>query len=87
MYKEILHNIVKHSNAKKVTVLVDHQHDAFTLTVRDDGVGFDHTEDFPGNGMKSLKLRADEINGHLKIDSIKDVGTTVTIMLENYTKI
>ncbi len=87
MYKEILHNIIKHSKATKVMITINHQPDSFTLSVYDNGVGFDHTEEYSGNGLKSLQLRADEAKARLSIVSAKGSGTTVTVVFSNFTAI
>ncbi|MFZ4620415.1 MAG: ATP-binding protein [Bacteroidota bacterium] len=87
MYKEILHNIIKHAKATKVMITIDHQPDTFTLSVHDNGVGFDHTEDYSGNGLKSLQLRADEAKARLTIESAKGSGTNVTVVFNDFTAI
>lgn len=83
-YKEILHNVMKHSRAKNVTITVNHQPGRFTITVADDGVGFDHTKEYSGNGMRSMRKRVAEARGQLTIDSNVGMGTTVTVVFAQY---
>ncbi|MBP6671500.1 MAG: hypothetical protein KA247_00010 [Bacteroidetes bacterium] len=86
MYKETLHNVMKHSKAKKVTITVDHQPDMFTIIVADDGVGFDHSKEFSGNGMRSIRRRVAEVNGRLNIESGNGAGTTVTVVFSQFSR-
>ncbi|UEG49192.1 tetratricopeptide repeat protein [Ferruginibacter lapsinanis] len=76
--KEIVHNAVKYSKAKRIdikAVLVGQQ---LTFTVKDDGIGFDTTQHFSGNGMKNIKHRIQEVNGTLTIDSAINEGSSFT---------
>ena len=41
IYKELVNNVVKHSNAKRVTISIEVDSDFLTLEVNDDGNGFD----------------------------------------------
>jgi signal transduction histidine kinase/ligand-binding sensor domain-containing protein len=86
MYKEILHNVMKHSKAKNVSIKVDHQPDMFTIIVADDGVGFDHSKEYSGNGMRSIRRRVEEVNGRLNIESGKGAGTTITVVFSQFSK-
>ena len=59
-----------------------------TLIVRDNGVGFDpltrngDSTGQGGNGLRNMKIRAEEIRGELKIDSVIGQGTTVELRLK-----
>jgi signal transduction histidine kinase len=78
-FKETLANIVRHSRAKRVELgakIVDRE---FVLTVRDDGVGFDPTHVREGIGLKNLRERARDLDGHFTIESKAESGTTVTL--------
>lgn len=78
MYKEILHNAVRHAQARQVDVEMAVRDQMLCLTVRDDGVGFDvSTSNKTGNGLVSLHQRADALGGQLNIESAPGQGTTV----------
>jgi signal transduction histidine kinase len=79
IYKETLNNILKHSGAKNVRMKLglDDQH--ISLTIKDDGKGFNTGQGFPGNGLKNLQNRANEINGVLKLNSSPGKGTTLSL--------
>ena len=69
MYKEILHNIAKHAQAKRVEISVKVTARQFQFLIRDDGNGFDEARVRRGNGLKNLRRRAADLHGELKIQS------------------
>lgn len=79
MFKEIIHNIVKHAQSSMVTIHCEHSKDIFRLMVKDNGVGFHQEEMMSGNGLLSLKRRARDAGAELKISSNIGEGTTITI--------
>jgi signal transduction histidine kinase len=82
--KEVLHNIVKHSQANKVTITIEITTNLI-ISIQDNGIGFDNTSEKMnvGNGLKNLKKRIDKINGSLYI--VSDSGTLIvfTIPIKN----
>ncbi|MDZ7899062.1 MAG: 7TM diverse intracellular signaling domain-containing protein [Arcicella sp.] len=81
IFKESIHNIVKYAKAKKVQVNFGIKNNLLTLTIQDDGVGFDCFQEKEGNGLKNMPHRADNIGGKVEIISIKDKGTTITFTM------
>jgi signal transduction histidine kinase len=77
IYKEALHNILKHSCASSVEIMVGLDDGIFTLDVRDNGKGFDLETTRKGNGLINLRRRADALNGDLLIDSAFNKGTHI----------
>lgn len=78
-FKETLANIVRHSRAKRVELGARIEGREFVLTVKDDGVGFDPTHVREGIGLKNLRERARDLDGHFTIESTPEAGTTVTL--------
>ena len=78
-FKEVIANAAKHSNAKNVSIRIFQKERHVEMIIRDDGVGFDTQQTFPGNGMSTLKKRASELNGFFKIQSHADGGTCVEL--------
>jgi signal transduction histidine kinase len=82
--QEALHNAVKHSNAVHFKVLMDYNTGNFTLTISDDGKGF-QVELMPatqnGIGLKSMRNRSALIGGKFSLQSSKNYGTSITIEL------
>ncbi len=75
--QEFFSNTIKHSKASSLRVVLDYTDDELTITAADDGVGFEKNDNFMGIGLKNMTTRAKLINSTLKIDSIKDKGTTL----------
>jgi signal transduction histidine kinase len=79
---EALHNVVKHAQASRATVTVDTLGDVLSVTVTDDGVGFDADQPHPGHlGMNTMAQRALSIAAQLTVTSSAGVGTAVTLTL------
>jgi signal transduction histidine kinase len=79
--QEALHNVVKHARATAVEVAFGRDGDAWTLSVRDDGVGFDPgaLQSAPGHlGLTSMRERVSALGGTLRVASAPGGGTTVT---------
>lgn len=79
IYKEALNNIVKHSGAKFVKILVEEINKVFRIVIEDNGKGFIVNEAESGNGLKNLQFRAQQIKGDLKIDSVPGIGTKLEL--------
>jgi len=83
LFQEALSNVEKHARAEKVNVLIDWGQDNLTVTVSDDGIGFDpqevdHTKHF---GLEIMQERIDKVNGRIDFQSSPDSGTEVTIFV------
>jgi signal transduction histidine kinase len=79
LFKETLHNLLKHSRATQVRISVRRLEKQFEFRVQDNGVGFNPGAKSSGNGLKNLKRRAQEIGGHLEIESSPGGGTTIML--------
>ena len=82
MYKEVLHNIEKHAGATQVCIQINDDQGFFTITIEDNGVGFNSSLPSAGNGLNNLKIRASSIGATLEIVSAPATGTRVTIGVE-----
>jgi signal transduction histidine kinase len=78
-FKEAINNAAKHSGAKRIIVHVTKKENNVEMNISDDGSGFNTSTIFSGNGMSSLRKRADELNAVYNITSITDEGTTVQL--------
>ncbi|GAA0498178.1 sensor histidine kinase [Deinococcus depolymerans] len=80
--QEALHNVVKHARAAQVWVSLTQDGPHVTLTVRDDGRGFDpHAQGRGTLGQRSMRERAAGAGGTLRVQSEPGEGTTVTLTL------
>ncbi len=79
VFKEAIHNLTRHSGARRADVELSVTHESVVLTVADDGRGFDPAAPFEGNGLSSMRRRAREAGGTLTIASALGEGTRVTL--------
>lgn len=80
--QECLANIMKHAHASQARISLASTTDGITLTVQDDGVGFDtqQTVENPrGLGLVSMAERVRLVHGTVTIDSIPQQGTRLSI--------
>lgn len=81
MFKECINNIVKHAEAKSVSILITNHIEGFEIAISDDGKGFDLTQHQEGNGIKNLEHRAKECFITLNIQSAKTKGTQINMIV------
>ncbi|MCX6080063.1 MAG: ATP-binding protein [Chloroflexi bacterium] len=82
--QEALNNVIKHAKATQVNVSMKNKKTNFILEVDDNGCGFDpKITDHGGIGMRSMRERALQIGGKLKISSAPGKGTKITVTLKN----
>ena len=79
IFKEALNNLIKYSLAKRVQISLLYHSNAITLLIRDDGIGFDATKKYNGNGLTNIRKRAKEINAQLHIESGEGIGTSIQL--------
>ena len=80
--QEAVANSARHSGATRIDLSLDYATDIVTLTVRDDGRGFDpaHPTAEAGHfGLSGVSERAAKIAGKLRIVSKPGEGTTISI--------
>lgn len=85
VYKEIINNIIKHSGASQVDVIVKYEKNELYLSVSDNGKGFDSTkisETNNGFGLSNQEKRAKEIGGSIIFTSKINEGTKVDFRLK-----
>ncbi|MFG2467902.1 sensor histidine kinase [Streptomyces canus] len=80
--QEALTNCRKHAGGSAtVTIDLDYADESLTLSVRDDGHGFDPGAACDGYGLAGLRARATEVGGTVRVHSAPGGGTTVTVRL------
>jgi signal transduction histidine kinase len=75
--QESLTNAIKHASAGSVSVELTEAGETVTLSVTDDGQGFDTSEISTGFGLVGMRERAVLVGGTLSIESAPGSGTTV----------
>ncbi len=79
VYKEALHNIVRHSGATAVDIEVTLTESDLAFSVRDNGKGFEPETVVHGNGIDSMVERARQLGAGLRIESGPGKGTRITL--------
>ncbi|MFT8872214.1 MAG: sensor histidine kinase [Sporolactobacillus sp.] len=78
--QESLSNVLRHSRAKSLTVLLIAPPGRVILRITDDGIGFDTQTNKPGAyGLSNMRERAEQIGGRLKLVSVKNEGTSLEV--------
>ena len=77
--QELLNNAVKHSGATTILAQVMRQDNNLTITVEDNGKGFNKESILQGTGLKNIRSRVDYLKGQLDIQSTPGKGTSVHI--------
>lgn len=78
---EILSNILKHAEATFVKISFKKIDDKLTVTVKDNGRGFDVDHTSNGVGIQNIKERAKSISADITFVSKIDKGTEIVIIL------
>src|SRR6185437_2785275 len=82
--QEALANIIKHSAATSASVDICFDEHSVTLSVADDGNGFDvaKTEATEGIGLENMKRRAADNGGELCIQTAPEAGTRLVAIFK-----
>jgi signal transduction histidine kinase len=76
--QEALTNATKHGHAKRAIVEVHEDDTDVSVSVCDDGSGFDPAEHTDGFGLVGMNERVHLLDGALQVDSSPGQGTTIT---------
>jgi len=82
--QEVLNNIIKHSQAKNISVKLRYMTPGVRLLVVDDGAGFnlaEMPEEQKGMGLKNIQKRAEIVGGEVFIQSQPGEGTCIDIFI------
>ncbi len=92
IFKEAINNMVKHSECREVMLDLEVKSDCLSLKMSDDGKGFDpamakastgmlSSQMRGGNGLASMRRRARDLGGELKVETDEGQGTTLLLRL------
>ena len=81
IFKEILNNVIKHSDANEVSILLTAENKKFIMFVSDNGKGFIESDIVPGEGLKNLRNRAAQAGAKVLIESNGGKGTKIILEL------
>jgi ligand-binding sensor domain-containing protein/signal transduction histidine kinase len=76
--KEALNNIVNHANATEVLLKVTASERDVSITIEDNGRGFEHAPDNAcADGLRNMRQRIEEIGGEFDLQSKPSSGTRI----------
>ena len=80
--QECLTNVQKHAKAKRADVKLKYDGDITSLTVIDDGVGFEMGDNRQGHyGLSNINARAIKFRGTVEVQSAPGAGTSIYVTL------
>jgi len=79
--QELSNNAIKHASAKNIFIQLTKHERGITLTVEDDGKGFDSKQlsTLKGAGLQNVQSRVDYLKGIMNIESEAGKGTSVNV--------
>ncbi|MEO8769714.1 MAG: sensor histidine kinase [Ferruginibacter sp.] len=86
MVQELSNNAIKHAHANTIFIQIAQHELGITLTVEDDGKGFNMNDGNikNGNGFKNIQSRVDYLKGSWDIKSEPGKGTSINIEIPVY---
>lgn len=78
-FKEAVHNCARHSGATAVQITISVDDEILTLSLNDNGCGFDPGGVRDGWGVDSMGKRARELGGSMDLQTAPGKGTTVLL--------
>jgi two-component system, NarL family, sensor kinase len=83
--QELVNNILRHANATTALVQLVRKDGTLSITVEDNGKGFNASilQNSDGSGYRNLKNRVEYLNGTIDIQTAPDKGTSVNIEISN----
>lgn len=81
--QEGLANVARHAKANKVKIILREKQNWLTLTIEDDGQGFDTSNQYllTGHGLANMRARAEEGGGVFQVESEPAGGTRIFFSL------
>ena len=81
-YKEAIHNVLKHSQADRVSIRLWDEDDKLALEILDNGIGLPQGEELNLQSVQKLEDRARVLEGSLKVTSSKNRGTQIRLLVK-----
>jgi len=80
--KEAIHNAIKHASCSEIVIAATYSSPLLTLTIHDNGHGFDGSSGTEGKGLGTMRMRAEQLGGELLIETGKETGTRLTLKMK-----
>lgn len=79
--QEAVTNAIKHALAKKITINLQFEYDQLSISIKDDGKGFDTQKKKRGIGLHTIVQRIESIKGVLNLTSEIGKGTEIKVSI------
>lgn len=82
--QEAINNVIRHSRAGNIKIILTYENNQLTLLIRDDGIGFNTAiiqDQKNTSGLSNMMKRANMINATFEIESALQRGTTIIIVV------
>ncbi len=76
---ELVNNVLKHAGADEILVQLVQESDRVSITVQDNGRGFDPAAPGSGTGLNNIRNRVASYNGRMEIYSEPGKGTEINV--------
>ncbi len=76
---ELVNNVLKRAQAQQVWMSLSKNEESVSLTVSDDGVGFQQKQSPEGVGLRNISSRVEALQGNWQVESKPNSGTKVTV--------
>jgi len=79
--QEVISNMIKHSKADRIVVILERWGSTLKLSISDNGIGFEKEliAKSKGLGWKNILSRISMLNGHIEVDTQPGSGTNINI--------
>ncbi len=77
IFKESINNSIKYADCSVIELLIKNKGATLSISISDNGKGFDRNETTSGYGLKNIVRRAGEIGYHAEINSSPGNGTLI----------
>ena len=85
--QEQMNNILKYARAKNVVINIKPENGFFTLTIKDDGIGFYAQKTAKGIGLKNIESRCKLLGGTMDLTTAPGHGCEIKISLPSQQKV
>jgi len=81
--QECVNNVMKHAHASRLDISLNRDEENISLTIEDNGKGFDASDPavYKGMGVSNLRSRINFLNGKVEFDSHVGRGTLVSVYI------
>ena len=81
IFKEAVNNTARHAHCTRVSIDLYRRGSRLIFSITDNGVGFDTSSEYSGQGLTSLRRRTERLKGTIDVQSVPGAGTTLTLQI------